>query len=87
MKTITISIDDETYRHYQLNAAAAGVSTEEWIAERLTELKPEQRAKTDAERLRRKRQEIIDLIRLESPGFGAADRLPREELYDRDAAR
>ena len=87
MKTITLSVGDETYRYCQRNAEAAGVSTEEWIAERLTELKPEQRAKTDAESLRRKRQEIIDLVRLESPGFSAADRLPREELYDRDAAR
>ena len=87
MKTITISVDDETYSYCQRNAEAAGASTEEWIAERLTELTPKQRAKTDAEMLRRKRQEIIDLIRLESPGFSAADRLPREELYDRNAPR
>ena len=87
MKTITISVDDETYRYCQRNAAAAGISVEEWAAERLIELEPKPWGKVDAESSRRKRQEIIDLIRSESPGFSAADRLPREELYYRHASR
>ena len=87
MKTITISVDDETYRYCQRNAEAAGVSVGEWAGERLAELGSKLPTKVDPENSRRKRQEIIDLIRSESPGFSAADRLPREDLYDRDALR
>ena len=87
MKTITISVNDETYRLYQSRANAMGVSVEEWAAERLTKFMPKSRAKVGAGNARRKRQEIIDLIRSDNPVFSAADRLPREELYARDASR
>ena len=87
MKTITISVDEATYRYCERNAEAAGASVEQWAAERLAELMPKPHTQVDAENSRHKRQEIIDLIRSESPGFSAADRLPREELYDRDASR
>ncbi len=89
MKTITISIDDETYRRYQHRAEAVGASLEAWAAARLEEATPKRtsKAKADAEKARRQRQEIIECIRSEYPGFSAADRLPREDLYDRNASR
>ena len=32
MRTITISVDDETYRLYQKRADAVGTSVEEWVS-------------------------------------------------------
>ena len=38
------------------------------------------------ERLRRLQNELIDTIRAAHPGFGARDRLERDELHRRPAA-
>ena len=40
MKTITLSVGDETYRYCQRNAEAAGISVEEWVGARLSALMP-----------------------------------------------
>ena len=87
MKTITITVDDETYSYCQRSAAAAGKSVEEWVSARLATAIPKRASPEEFERLRRLQSEVIKRIRSESPGFSAADRLPREDLYDRDAFR
>jgi hypothetical protein len=87
MKTIKISMHDETYRLYQTNAEAAGISVEDWVSARLTGVTLKRASPDEFERLCKLQQEILERIRTESPGFSAADRLPREDLYDRDAFR
>ena len=87
MKTIAISVDDETYIYCQRNAAAAGVTIEEWVTARLTAAKPKRATPDEFERLRKLQEDVLERIRAESPGFSAGDRLPREDLYDRDAFR
>ena len=87
MKTITISVDDDAYGYCQRNAEAAGISVEEWVSARLATAIPKRAPPKEFERLRGLQSEVIKRIRSESPGFSAADRLPREDLYDRDAFR
>lgn len=87
MKTITISVDDETYRYCESNAEAAGISVEDWVTARLAGVTPKRGSPEEFERLRKLQDEVRERIRIESPGFSAGDRLSREDLYDRDAFR
>ena len=92
MKTITISVDDETYRRRCARAEAAGQPVAEMVGRWLTDWtgKP---AVPDAEQ-ERAPQELYDILagiaaRQQADGavFRVADNLPREQLYDRDALR
>ena len=40
MKTITISVDDETFGRFQARAEAAGISVEDWAMARLGDAVP-----------------------------------------------
>ena len=91
MKTITISIDDETYRHYQLRAKASGASVEEWAREQLAVSTPKPISEAEAEM---RRQQMYDLLaridaRREAEGkeFRPGNKLTRDELHDRNALR
>ena len=91
MKTITISVDDETYRHCQRYAEAAGVSVEEWAGEKLAGLTPKPISGAEAEI---RRQQMYDLLasidarrKAEGKEFRPGDKLTRDELHDRNALR
>ena len=91
MKTITITVDDETYRYCQRNAEAAGVPIDEWAAARLAGPASKPVSESERERLRHQWQELMARIdarrsgqRWETP---SEPKLTRDELHDRNALR
>ncbi|MDE2788327.1 MAG: hypothetical protein OXL37_16935 [Chloroflexota bacterium] len=91
MKTITISMDDETYHLYQHNAEAAGISVEEWVTSRLAGVTPPLASSRENERRRETWYRIQANIDARAKARGdelrTAKKLTREELHDRDALR
>ncbi|MDE2809576.1 MAG: hypothetical protein OXN90_14275 [Gemmatimonadota bacterium] len=95
MKKITVSVDEETYRLARIRAAELDTSVSALVRDYLKSLVADRASGTadngpvtepEAERRRRMLNEVIEKIRTTSPGFRAADNLPREELYDRARA-
>ena len=80
MKNITVSVDDETYRRARIKAAERETSVSGMVREFLNRVAGED---SEFERLARQERELRKKIK----GFSAADRLPREELYDRSIGR
>ena len=78
VKTITVSVDDETYRRARIKAAEQATSVSALVKRFLTELATDE---TDAERLRRGEHALRARIR----SFSAADRLAREDVHTRQA--
>jgi hypothetical protein len=91
MKTITISMDDETYRYCQRNAQAAGISVEDWVTARLGEATPKRVSPDEFERLRKLQDDVLESIRARRQAEGeepvAGEKLTRDELHDRNAFR
>ena len=96
MKNITVSIDEQTHRLARIRAAELDTSVSALVRDYLKSLVADRAGGTadngpvtepEAERRRRMLNEVIEKIRTTSPGFRAADNLPREELYDRARAR
>jgi len=75
MKSITISVDDETYRRADQVAAERDTSLPGLVKQFLTELGS---GESEAERLKRKER----ALRASIQNFRASDRLSRDELYD-----
>ena len=76
MKNITVSLDDQTYRHARIVAAERGTSVSALVKQFLVGL-----ARGGAENERLKDAER--LLRDEITEFRAADRLPRDALHER----
>ena len=91
MKTITISVDDDTYRHYQHNAEASAISVEEWVTLRLAGITPPRASWQEVGRRRETWNRIQANIDARAKARGdelrTARKLTREELHDRDALR
>lgn len=91
MKAITITVDDETYRHYQRNADVAGISVEEWVTSRIAGVTPPLTSSKEVERLRetwnRTQANIDARAKARGDELRTARKLTREELHDRDALR
>lgn len=87
MKNITVSVDEETYRLSRIKAAEAGTSVSALVRGFLKELAQGSDPESRFERLRRLQDETLEAIRARGAGLRAADNLPRQELYDRDALR
>ena len=91
MKTITRSVDDETYRRCLAAAAAVGKTVEDLISDHWVDLVSRPVAAEEVECSRQQLYAVLARIdarrQAESTGeyFRAADRLPRGELYDRNA--
>ncbi|MBO0768518.1 MAG: hypothetical protein J2O48_07515 [Solirubrobacterales bacterium] len=84
-KNITVSVPEDLYREVRIRAAELDTSVSGLVVDLLTSMlhdDPEERQRAD-QALR----ELLD-ERLEAaaakfpPGFSAADRIPRDELYD-----
>ena len=84
MKTITVSVDDETYRRTCARAAEAGTDIDEIVRAYLCEY-AETPEEQDA-RLKRRMQAFWEKLD-EKGGLRSAETLSREELYDRAAGR
>ena len=80
MKTITVSIDDETYRRSCAKAAEAGTDVDALLRAYLCEY-----TETEEERNERLKRNMQDFwARLdEKGGLDSRENLSREELYDR----
>ena len=82
MQTITVVVDDETYRLAEIKAAENGTSVSAMVKDYLSGL-----AGVETPTREESFRDILAAIRAKHPGFKAADNLPREELYDRNAFR
>ena len=91
MKTITISVDDETYRLYQSRADAVGTSVEEWVSARLAHLLPRPIPESAEDNWRETWAPVQARIDARAKARGAdqqtAIKLTRDELHDRNALR
>ena len=76
MKTITVTVDDETYRMARITAAERDTSVSALVKAFLTELVANE---SDVERLKREERALRERI----SSFRAADRLPREDVHRR----
>lgn len=84
MKNVTVSLDDATYRRARVKAAEAGRSLSALVREALEEIGS---GESEFERLHRQELELRKKLLEKPTGFRASDRLPREEVYDRDRER
>lgn len=91
MKTISVTVDDETHRQARIRAAETGTTVSAMIRDILTALLQsppgDVQVETEPERRRRRLAEIMDEFRKKGIGLDSSQRLSREEVYDRDAAR
>ena len=85
MKTITVSVDEETYWFSRIKAAEAGTSVSALVRAYLIELVQGRIAETQFDRLRRLQDETLKAIHARGAGLNSADNLSRDALHDRDA--
>ena len=85
MKTVTVSIDDETYQRACERAAESGTDVDELVRAYLCEYveTPEERF----DRLLKLQKDTLEGIKARGGGLHSRDNLSREELYDRARAR
>lgn len=78
MKNITVSLDDETYRRAGMIAAQQDTSVSALVRRFLCELGS---GESETERLKREKRALREQI----TAFDASDRLPRDDVHDRNA--
>ena len=91
MKNISVTVDDDTHRRLRIMAAEQGKSVSAMIREHMLRVLNESTegpsGETEPERRRRMLDEFWNELRRKGIGFSAADRLSREEMYQRGAPR
>lgn len=91
MKTISVSVDAETYRLARIRAAETGTTVSAMMRDMLLDTlrKPAESGSTETEPERRARLlgKVLERFRTEGIGVDTSQLLTREELYDRHAAR
>ena len=96
MRTITVSVDEETYRLARIRAAELDTSVSALVREFVQSLAVERTAASAAderveeaefERRRQLMHEVLRRIRARGGGLRSVDNLPRDALYDRNALR
>ncbi len=96
MKDITVSVDEKTYRALEKEAARKGLRVGDLVCNSLRQLALSAEVQDpvtspasaeEFERLRQLRKKILAKIEASGVQFRAADRLSRDELYNRDAFR
>ncbi len=92
IKNITVSVDEETHRQARIRAAEMGTSVSALVRSYLVGLidgtfgampTGDEAALNEIDRHRERLNRVIQEIKVKHPDFRAADRLPREQLYDR----
>jgi predicted CopG family antitoxin len=78
MKNITVSVDDETYRHARMKAAEQDTSVSALVRRFLSELAS---GESDVARLKREERDL----RARIAAFSARDHLSRDDVHRRDA--
>ena len=90
MKTISVTVDDETHRLARIRAEETGTTVSAMMRDLLAALlesPPESKTETKSEKHRRELMEIAEEFKRKGIGISAADRLTREEMYQRNASR
>ena len=91
MKTISVSVEDETHRLARIRAAETGTTVSAMMRDLLTALlqRPAEPEPTETEPQRRARllDEVLEGFRKEGIGVDTGKILTREEMYDRNEAR
>ena len=91
MKVISVAVDDEIHRLARIKAAQMGTSMSAMLRDYLLQILDEagERPSEETEPQRRARMldEVMARFEAEGVGLDASERLSREELYDRNAAR
>ena len=91
MKTISVSVDDETHRRARIRAAETGTTVSAMMRDLLTQMlqrPPEPDAvETEPQRRARKLDEVLARFEREGIGVDTSQILTREEIYNRNAAR
>ena len=91
MKTISVSVDEETHRLARIRAAETGTTVSAMMRDLLTALLkhragPDQ-AETEPQRRARLLDEVLDRFEREGIGIDTSQIFTREELYERNATR
>ncbi len=81
MKTVTVSIDDETYRLACERAAEAGTDVDELVRAYLCEYV--ETAEERFDRLLRRQEARLESMKARGDGLDSRENLSRAELYDR----
>ena len=96
MKNITVSVDEKTYQALEKEAARQGLRIGEFVSKSLRQMLLSTEVENpitspvsteEFERLRKLQDKVLESIDARGAGLRAADNLPRDELYDRDALR
>ena len=96
MKNITVSVDEKAYQALEKEAARKGLRIGELVCNSSRQLLISTKAQDpvtspvsaeEFERLRRLQDKVLESIDARGAGLRAADNLPRDALYDRDALR
>jgi len=77
VKNITVSLDDETYRRARVIAAERDTSVSALVKQFLVELA---KGESETERLKREERALRERV----TAFRASDRLPREDVHQRE---
>ena len=90
MKTINVSVEDETHRLARIRAAETGTSVSAMMRDLLLEMlrRPADGNNADTESQRRGRQldQVLNKFKDEGVGVDTSLILAREEMYDRNAS-
>lgn len=96
MKNITVSVDEKTYEALEKEATRKGMRISDLVCNSLRQLLISAEvpdpvtspvSTEERERLHHLRKKVLASIDARGAGLRAADNLPREALYDRDALR
>lgn len=96
MKNITVSVDEKSYQALEKEAARQGLRVGELVSKSLCQMLLSAEVEhpitspvstEEREHLRQLRKKVLAEIDSRGAGLRAADNLPREALYDRNALR
>ncbi len=91
MKTISVSVDDETHRLARIRAAETGTTVSAMMRNMLTSLLQslldDVQFETEHQRRVRMLDEVMSRFEREGVGLKASERLSREEMYNTRAPR
>lgn len=91
MKTISVTVDDDTHRRLRIMAAEQGTSVSAMIRNHMKRLlDPASHttpAETKSEKHRRGLMEIAEEFKRKGIGISVAENQSREEMYQRGASR
>lgn len=83
MKTITVTVDEKTYRLSRIKAAEAGTSVSALVHAYLIELARGRIAETQFDRLSRLQDDSLKSIHTRGAGLNSAENLSRDALHER----